>query len=106
MIRWILIATVVGVLAGSASALLLAALDWATYTREAHLWLIALLPVAGFAVGWIYHYFGGSVERGNNLAGIQVFKRKGAHLGKSEQRLGRRHDPERGFRIYRATQYR
>ncbi len=67
MIRWILIATVVGVLAGSASALLLAALEWATYTREAHLWLIALLPIAGFAGGLIYHYFGGAVERGNNL---------------------------------------
>ncbi|MBS1833244.1 MAG: voltage-gated chloride channel family protein, partial [Acidobacteria bacterium] len=46
---------------------LLAALDWATSTREAHPWLIALLPAAGFAIGWLYDAFGKSVEAGNNL---------------------------------------
>jgi H+/Cl- antiporter ClcA len=55
------------VLAGSAAALFLFALDWATGTREAHPWLIALLPLAGFAVGWIYLRFGRQVEAGNNL---------------------------------------
>ena len=67
IVRWILIAAVVGILGGAASALLLASLEWATNMRESHLWLIAVLPVAGFAVGWIYHYFGGAVERGTNL---------------------------------------
>ena len=43
------------------------ALDWATNTRVTHRWLIALLPVAGFVVGWLYLRFGQSVEAGNNL---------------------------------------
>jgi H+/Cl- antiporter ClcA len=65
--RWLLLAIVAGILAGSASALLLAALNWATDARESHRWLIALLPIAGLLVGLLYHHFGRSVEAGNNL---------------------------------------
>src|SRR6201999_1472472 len=42
-------------------------LEWATKTREQNPVLFWFLPVAGFAVGWVYHRFGKSVERGNNL---------------------------------------
>ena len=62
-----MLAALVAVLAGSASALFLWSLDWATGMREAYPWLIALLPVAGFAVGWIYLKVGKEVETGNNL---------------------------------------
>lgn len=65
--KWLVLATLVAILAGSASALFLVALDWATTTREAHHWLIWLLPLAGFGVGWVYLKFGQSVEGGNNL---------------------------------------
>jgi H+/Cl- antiporter ClcA len=66
-VRWIVLAAMVGVLAGSASALLLVMLNWATAVREAHVWIIALLPVAGLGVGLMYHYLGRSVEAGNHL---------------------------------------
>lgn len=65
--KWIFLASAVAVLAGSASAFFLFALDWATATRISHRWLIGLLPVAGFVVGWLYLRFGQSVEAGNNL---------------------------------------
>jgi H+/Cl- antiporter ClcA len=65
--KWLAIALVVAVAAGSASAALLVSLDWATAWRESHLWMLALLPVAGFAAGWAYLKFGQCVERGNNL---------------------------------------
>ncbi|MDC7714693.1 voltage-gated chloride channel family protein [Vogesella sp. LYT5W] len=65
--KWLLLASAVAVLAGSASAFFLFALDWATATRLAHRWLIWLLPLAGFAVGWLYLRFGRQVEAGNNL---------------------------------------
>jgi H+/Cl- antiporter ClcA len=67
LLKWLLLAFVVAVLAGSASAGFLCALDWATRTRLAHAWLIWLLPVAGFAVGWLYLRYGSSVEGGANL---------------------------------------
>jgi len=56
-----------GLLAGSASALLLVSLNWATDTRESHRWIIALLPLAGLAIGAMYYYLGRAVEGGNNL---------------------------------------
>ena len=65
--KWILLATAVAALAGSASAFFLFALDWATETRITHRWLIWGLPFAGFAVGWLYLHFGQHVEAGNNL---------------------------------------
>ena len=71
-LRWLLLSVAVGLLAGSASALLIVLLNWATVTREAHLWIIALLPFAGLAVGMMYHYGGRSVEGGNNLIVQQI----------------------------------
>jgi H+/Cl- antiporter ClcA len=65
--RWIPIAAVVGVLAGSASALLLVSLNYATALRESHVWLILLLAPAGWAMAQMYKRFGASVEAGNNL---------------------------------------
>jgi H+/Cl- antiporter ClcA len=67
ILRWTPLAILTGILAGCASAILLASLEFATNLRESHHWLIALLPVAGLAVGCMYHYFGRSVEAGNNL---------------------------------------
>ena len=67
LFKWLLLASIVAVLAGTASAGFLFALDWATQTRQAHAWLIWLLPVAGFAVGWLYLHYGSSVEGGANL---------------------------------------
>jgi H+/Cl- antiporter ClcA len=67
LLKWLLLAAIVAALAGSASAGFLFALEWATRTRLAHAWLIWLLPVAGFAVGWLYLRYGSSVEGGANL---------------------------------------
>lgn len=67
MVQWLLLALVMAVFVGSASALFLFSLDWATATRLHHHWLIWLLPFAGFAVGWVYLRFGRDVEAGNNL---------------------------------------
>ncbi len=67
LLRWIPISCAVGILAGSASALLLVSLEYATRTREAHLWLILLLGPAGALVGLLYKHLGKTVEAGNNL---------------------------------------
>ncbi len=65
--RWLPIVALVGIMAGSASAILLDALAFATYLRERHVWLILLLAPAGWVVGLLYKKFGSSVEGGNNL---------------------------------------
>ncbi len=67
LVKWIVLGAIIGVLAGVASAVFLKALDWATRTREAHGWLLFILPLAGFVVGLSYHYGGGRSIEGNNL---------------------------------------
>ena len=65
--KWTVLAGLIAVLSGTASAFFLFALEYATNWREAHRWIIWLLPLAGFAVGWVYLKLGSSVEAGNNL---------------------------------------
>ncbi len=67
VIKWLLISAIIGALVGTASAGFLTSLQWATDFREHHFWIIAFLPLAGFLVGCLYHYFGKNVEAGNNL---------------------------------------
>lgn len=66
-VKWLAISMAVALLAGTASAFFLFTLQWATDVRISHRWLIGLLPIAGFAVGWLYLRFGQKVEAGNNL---------------------------------------
>ncbi|MCU1457823.1 MAG: voltage-gated chloride channel protein [Actinomycetia bacterium] len=67
LVRWVVLGSVSGVLAGLASALFLVTLDWATDTRLSNPWLLYLLPVAGLAVGCVYRYLGGRSAGGNEL---------------------------------------
>lgn len=74
--RWLVICIAIAILVGSASAIFLHSMEWATQTREANHWLIWGLPFAGFAVGWLYLKFGSSVEAGNNLLIEEVHQPK------------------------------
>ncbi|OFA00164.1 voltage-gated chloride channel family protein [Duganella sp. HH101] len=65
--KWTFIAGLIALLSGTASAFFLFSLDRATDWRQAHPWIIWLLPLAGFAIGWVYLKLGSSVEAGNNL---------------------------------------
>ncbi|WP_345248927.1 voltage-gated chloride channel family protein [Pigmentiphaga soli] len=65
--KWLVVASIVAALAGSASAIFLVSLDAATAWREVHRWVLWLLPAAGFGVGLAYHLLGKPVDAGNNL---------------------------------------
>ncbi len=67
LLRWVLLGSVVGALAGLSSAGFLRALEWATDTRVDHGWLLYLLPVGGLVVGLAYHYGAGRSSGGNAL---------------------------------------
>ncbi|MFD2522003.1 voltage-gated chloride channel family protein [Emticicia soli] len=67
LLKWLFISSVIGTCIGIASAIFLITLDWVGNFRETHLWLIALLPLGGFAIGWLYMRLGKSIEAGNNL---------------------------------------
>jgi len=67
LLKWLFISSFIGTCIGIASALFLLSLDWVTNFRESHLWLIALLPLGGFAIGLLYQHLGKGIEGGNNL---------------------------------------
>ncbi len=72
LVKWLSISVMIGMIAGTSSAALLTALDWATGWREAHRWLLLLLPIGGLLSGLLYYYLGKSVEAGNNLLLEQI----------------------------------
>jgi H+/Cl- antiporter ClcA len=65
--KWTVLASIVGVLAGCASAFFLLSLEWAGYTRDTHPWLLFLLPFGGALVSYIYWKYGQNAAKGNNL---------------------------------------
>lgn len=69
-----------GVLCGVSSAVFLLLLEAATLRQMQFPWLLWLLPLSGFLIGCIYHYYGSSVVSGNNLLLEHLHDRKSAVL--------------------------
>lgn len=67
LLQWVIICIIVGIFSGSASAIFLIALEKVTHIRIEHSWIIVFLPLAGWCIGSIYHTYGQSVVKGNNL---------------------------------------
>jgi H+/Cl- antiporter ClcA len=66
-LKWLGVLVPMAMVIGSASAFFLWSLDALTRVRFANPWLLWLLPLGGFAVGWIYHHYGKNASGGNNL---------------------------------------
>ena len=67
LVKWGLIACVVGVGVGAVGVWFHMAIAWATATREAHAWLLYLLPLGGVAIIALYHAMGIHEDKGTNL---------------------------------------
>lgn len=74
LLLWIVLGLLVGLLSGSASAIFLIVLNWATAYRENHIWIIALLPLGGLLIGWSYYKYGENSVKGNNLLLDELYK--------------------------------
>ena len=64
---WAVLSLLLGSLIGSVSALFLFVLEYVTDLRHANPALLFGLPFGGLLIGYLYHYFGGSANKGNNL---------------------------------------
>lgn len=67
LLLWVVLSLLIGGLTGSASALFLAVLDDVTRLRLSNPMLLLGLPIGGFLIGCLYHYFGGRATMGNNV---------------------------------------
>ena len=72
MLQWLALLIPLSMGVGTATAFFLWSLDRITQCRFENPWLLYFLPLAGVLVGLIYHYFGRSVEGGNNLIIDQI----------------------------------
>jgi H+/Cl- antiporter ClcA len=76
--RLALVAAAIGACAGLASAGFLASLDFVTQVRLARPWLLAFLPLAGLAVGWLYMRLAGRAGRGTDLVIEEIHRPQAA----------------------------
>ncbi len=67
LFKWLFFAVLIGILAGSASALFLVSLRKVGIVFQEYSWLLFLLPLAGLLIGLLYEYAGKEVAKGNNL---------------------------------------
>ena len=74
---WILFGCIIGVVAGSASAMLLNVNDFVTKVREKNPFLLFLLPLGGVVIGFLYNYFGKDSGKGNELIIEHINKEEG-----------------------------
>lgn len=65
--RWLLFSAIIGSVSGLVSSAFYIAFSWATQTRTAHPWLIALLPLGGVAIVLLYRLCGMEKDGGTNL---------------------------------------
>ncbi|MBL7234848.1 voltage-gated chloride channel family protein [Komagataeibacter oboediens] len=72
VLKWAGLLAALSLCVGSACAMFLWLLDHAAATRLGHPWLLYGLPVAGVAIGLLYHWLGRTVEGGNNLIVDQI----------------------------------
>ncbi len=93
LVRWTVIGSVVGVLAGASSAVFLYGLQVVTDARTGSPGLLYLLPVGGLLMGLAYHHLGGRSAGGNNLVleqvhelGDAIDRQRVAAAGPAEQR--------------------
>ena len=66
-LRWLVFATIIGLVAGTVSTAFYYAFHWATETRTTHPWLLWLLPVGGVAIVLLYRVCGVTKDGGTNL---------------------------------------
>ena len=65
--QWVALGSLVGLLAGVASALFLWLLELATDFRTGDERIVYLLPVAGLLIGFVYERYGQPIKAGSNL---------------------------------------
>lgn len=77
LLRWTILLVPVSIIIGSVIAFFLWLLSAATQFRFNHYWLLYLLPLAGLLIHFIYHYYGQSAVRGNDLILEQIHVQEG-----------------------------
>ena len=71
-LKWVVFACVIGIVVGGVSTAFYFCFHWATTLRQAHHWLIVLLPAGGAAIVLLYRACGMERDRGTNFVLVAV----------------------------------
>ena len=71
-LKWVAFACVIGIVVGGVSTAFYFCFHWATTLRQAHHWLIVLLPAGGAAIVLLYRACGMERDRGTNFVLVAV----------------------------------
>ena len=84
-LMWLVCASIAGVACGAVGAVFFHLVSWATGMRQAHPWLLYLLPVGGLVIVFVYQTCRMGTERGTNavLESAQQGKRAPLRLGRA-----------------------
>lgn len=78
--KWLLFACIVGLVVGTVASGFWFCFQWVTDTRQAHSWLLYLLPVGGLVIIGLYKLCGLERDRGTNFVLIAVRENEGLAL--------------------------
>jgi H+/Cl- antiporter ClcA len=76
-LRWLILGAFVGLLAGAAVSIFIRLLNIVTDFRNANLWIIVFLPIAGMLSVWLYNTFSKESNAGNDLIIDEVLEFRG-----------------------------
>lgn len=65
--KWCLWGSIIGIVVGSTSSLLINLNNYLAEVREAHHFTLFFLPLGGIVIGYIYMYYGKGSRKGNDL---------------------------------------
>ncbi|MCC6137626.1 MAG: chloride channel protein [Bdellovibrionaceae bacterium] len=72
--RWIFFSILIGIFAGISATLFLYLLTFFTEIRQQNGVVIWFLPIAGLAIGLVYHYWGTDISSGNDRVLEEVYR--------------------------------
>lgn len=72
--RWTFFYVVIGIFAGIAATIFLYLLTFFSDLRQQNGVVIWFLPLAGLAIGLVYHYFGKNISRGTDLIFEEIYQ--------------------------------
>ena len=86
-LMWLVCASIAGVACGAVGAVFFHLVSWATGMRQAHPWLLYLLPVGGLVIVFVYQTCRMGTERGTNAVLESAQQGKRVRLNRNSQRV-------------------
>lgn len=80
LVKWVLFASITGVVAGLVGVALVKSISFVGAIREANWWVVLLMPLVGMLIVWLYRICGRDSDSGTNAVLAAVRNKEEIHL--------------------------